>query len=117
MIQRGYSAFYLAPQAIPWSNKGRLTLTWAIHPPIVRTVLTSGALSKEQLLISEPKSPTNRLIDWSFTGEDGEQPAPKTAWLRREKPKSPSGIPSGTLAAVTDFCHALLTSNEFLYLH
>ena len=84
---------------------------------LARLVLTSGALSKEQLLIAEPKDLPNRLIDWSFKGEDGGQPAPGTTWLRPEKPKSPSGIPSGVLAAVTDFCHALLTSNEFLYLH
>jgi len=84
---------------------------------LARLVLTSGALSKEQLLIAGPKDLPNRLIDWSFKEEDGEQPAPGTTWLRPEKPKSPSGIPSNSLAAVTDFCHALLTSNEFLYLH
>ena len=84
---------------------------------LARLVISPGALTHEQLLISEPKSPTNRLIDWSFTGEDGEHPAPNTAWLRREKPKSPGGIPASALAAVTDFCHALITSNEFLYLH
>ena len=72
---------------------------------------------RDQLLISAPKSLPSRLIDWSFKGQDGERPVPNTAWIRREKPKSSSEIPSSTLASVTDFCHALLTSNEFLYLH
>ncbi len=84
---------------------------------LARLVISPEALGRDQLLISEPNSPPNRLIDWSFQGEDGERPAPNSAWLRREKNKSPRGIPSSVLAAVTDFCHALLTSNEFLYLH
>ncbi len=84
---------------------------------LARFVLTSGALAQEHLLIADPKDLPNRLIDWSFKGKDGERPAPGATWLRRNKPKAPSGIPSGALAAVTDFCHALLTSNEFLYLH
>ena len=84
---------------------------------LARLVISSGTLAKEQLLIAEPKDPSNRLIDWSFKGQDGERPVPNTAWIRRERPKSSSKIPSSTLAAVTDFCHALLTSNEFLYLH
>jgi hypothetical protein len=84
---------------------------------LARLVISSGALSKKDLLIAEPKDLSNGLVDWSFKGEDGERPVPGAAWLRREKPKSSRGIPSSALAAVTDFCHALLTSNEFLYLH
>ncbi len=55
------------------------------------------------------------LIDWTFSG-DGEEPAPGTAWIRAPKPK-PAGASEPVLAAMTDFCHALLNSNEFLYLH
>ncbi len=84
---------------------------------LARLVITSGILVRDQLLISAPKSLPSRLIDWSFKGQDGERPVPNTAWIRREKTKSSSEIPSSTLASVTDFCHALLTSNEFLYLH
>ena len=84
---------------------------------LARLVITSGILVRDQLLISAPKSLPSRLIDWSFKGQDGERPVPNTAWIRRGKPKSSSEIPSSTLASVTDFCHALLTSNEFLYLH
>jgi hypothetical protein len=84
---------------------------------LARLVISSGVLVRDQLLISAPKSPPSRLIDWSFKGQDGERPVPNTAWIRREKPKSSSAPPFSTLAAVTDFCHALLTSNEFLYLH
>jgi hypothetical protein len=84
---------------------------------LARLVISSGILVRGQLLISAPKSPPNRLIDWSFKGQDGERPVPDSAWIRREKPKSSSAPPFSTLAAVADFCHALLTSNEFLYLH
>ncbi len=37
--------------------------------------------------------------------------------MRRPKPDDPGGPPPGLMGALTDFCHALLTSNEFLYLH
>tara|TARA_Y100001934_G_scaffold154831_1_gene185488 strand:+ start:621 stop:3518 length:2898 start_codon:yes stop_codon:yes gene_type:complete len=84
---------------------------------LARLVLSPGNLTTEQLLIAEPKDLPNRLIDWSFQGKDGERPTTGTTWLRHKKPKTPNGIPSGILAAVTDFCHALLTANEFLYLH
>ena len=84
---------------------------------LARLVLSPGNLIIEQLLIADPKELPKRFIDWSFKGKDGERPAPGTTWLRRKKPTSPSGISSGALTAATDFCHALLTSNEFLYLH
>ena len=60
------------------------------------------------------KSPA-RLLDWSFREPYGEHPASSTSWFRRPAPKPTPSSPS--LTAVTDFCHALLNSNEFLYLH
>ena len=82
---------------------------------LARLVLSPGALPVERLLLSHPANPPARLLDWSFRSPDGERPAPSTSWLRRAAPKPVPSSPS--LAAVTDFCHALLNSNEFLYLH
>ena len=59
-----------------------------------------------------------RLVDWSFSGENGEEPAPGTSWIRSPAPAGgPDGVSPRLLAAMTDFCQALLISNEFLYLH
>ena len=82
---------------------------------LARFAVSEGALTKEQLLISGKPRPS-RLIDWVFAGENGEVPAPDTAWVRAPQADSPAA-PSELLSALTDFCHALLTSNEFLYLH
>lgn len=91
------------------SSKGHL---W--DGQLGRLVVSDGVLSADQLIINGGKG-AKRLIDWNFSGKDGEQPAPNTAWVR-EIPTS-SGHPPKLLGAVTDFCQALLTSNEFLYLH
>ncbi len=82
---------------------------------LARLILTPEALPKERLLFSHPINPPTRLLDWSFRGDDGERPVPASSWLRR--PSSQPTPSSPSLAAVTDFCHALLNSNEFLYLH
>ncbi|MCA9088946.1 MAG: PSD1 domain-containing protein [Planctomycetaceae bacterium] len=83
---------------------------------LARMTVSRGALTKEQLLIGDKADQASRILDWTFNGEDGEHPAPNTAWLR-DNASSSSGVPAKTLAAVTDFCHALFNSNEFLYLH
>ena len=81
--------------------------------------VSSTALPNERLKVfgdSEGEG-TGRIVDWTFSGENGEQPAPGARWLR-DKPKTPpQKPPSPALAALADFCHALLSSNEFLYLH
>lgn len=91
---------------------------------LARLTISKGSLDKLQLLPYPQRSdaeslfpaPT-RLVDWKFAGTDGEKPAPNTAW-RREVITAPSSDASPQLlGAVTDFCHALLNSNEFLYLH
>ncbi|NNE90671.1 MAG: DUF1553 domain-containing protein [Verrucomicrobiales bacterium] len=85
---------------------------------LARLKISRGALPKSGLLISETEPAARSLLDWQFTGKDGEQPVPDTAWLRRPKPATTThGIDPKWLAAMTDFCHALLNSNEFLYLH
>ncbi|MEX2581358.1 MAG: PSD1 and planctomycete cytochrome C domain-containing protein [Verrucomicrobiales bacterium] len=82
---------------------------------LARLVVSKGALDPEQLLVNGGGG--TRVLDWNFAGEDGEHPAPNTAWLRETPGKPKSGHSPQLLGAVTDFCHALLTSNEFLYLH
>jgi hypothetical protein len=81
--------------------------------------ISSEALKEDQLLIhslsgkAKSKVKVPLIADWDFSTQDGEQPAPGTKWFRRAE--SPSSPP--LLKAMTDFCHALLNSNEFLYLH
>ena len=79
---------------------------------LARLALSRGALSQDKLLIGNNFSQAERVLDWRFSGINGETPAEKTAWMR-EAPKQTSKM----LSAVTDLCHALFNSNEFLYLH
>ncbi|MDF1825028.1 MAG: PSD1 and planctomycete cytochrome C domain-containing protein [Verrucomicrobiales bacterium] len=82
---------------------------------LARFSVSKGPLTKEQLLISKrPRS--GRLIDLQFGSEAGHPPAPGTAWVRRPQAKR-ADTSSKQLSALTDYCHALLSSNEFLYLH
>jgi len=82
-----------------------------------RLTISRGALPREQLLVGNESDKAVRIFDWKFNGDDGEHPAPDTAWLRQSSSTVSSVASAKTLAAVTDFCHALFNSNEFLYLH
>ncbi len=91
---------------------------------MARLSISEGALKREQLLVSPQRADAEsllpearRIVDWTFAGNDGETPAPGTTWVRNSKEAVPSGVSPKLLGAVTDFCHALLNSNEFLYLH
>ncbi len=80
---------------------------------VARVRITDGLLEEEQLLIHSPTA-EKLIADWDFSQTlDGEQPAAGTSWHR----KAPTSGPSPLLSAMTDFCHALINSNEFLYLH
>ncbi len=81
-----------------------------------RLTISRGALPRQQLLIGEEPESAARILDWQFHDEDGEQPAPNTEWLRSNPNGGRSVVEMRTLGAVTDFCHALFNSNEFLYL-
>ncbi len=81
---------------------------------VARLRLSAGLLSPEELLVPSLDSSTT-IADLVFQGEDGETPFPDTSW-QRGGPTS-NGQPSRLLSALTDFCHALINSNEFLYLH
>ncbi len=84
---------------------------------LARLVISRGALPREQLLIGPDHQQAQRILDWTFDGENGEQPAENTVWLRQGTTDNPQEASHEVLAAVTDFCHALFNSNEFLYLH
>jgi hypothetical protein len=96
---------------------GRTRLGHQWDGQLARLTISRGALPRERLLIGTEVSPANRLVDWTFDGDDGEQPANATAWLRETTGDSTPGVPPQMLKAVTDFCHTLFNSNEFLYLH
>jgi len=83
---------------------------------LARLVIHQGALGEDQLLLGDRPAP-DPVVDWTFSGPDGAEPAPNTRWIREASPRSSDPYAPGVLAAMTDFCHALLTSNEFLYLH
>ena len=55
------------------------------------------------------------LLEALFEAGDGEHPLPGSRWLRQPRPAPPG--PDPDLEALAEFCHALLSSNEFLYLH
>ena len=85
---------------------------------LARLAISTRILSPEQLLVGSKASEATRLRDFVFTGEDGEKPAPGSLWVRQVAPEDDTGgIPPQVLGAMTDFCHALFNSNEFLYLH
>ncbi|QDU63341.1 Planctomycete cytochrome C [Planctomycetes bacterium Pan216] len=83
---------------------------------LARLTISEGALPREQLLLGKDSAKASRILDWTFGGDHGEQPAPETAWLRQASPTTDDAS-NKMLGAVTDFCHALFNSNEFLYLH
>ena len=84
---------------------------------LARLTISEGALDKDHLLVGKQSAKAKRIVDWKFDGADGERPAPDTVWLRQPEGPKTSGVTSKMQAAVTDFCHALFNSNEFLYLH
>lgn len=84
---------------------------------LARLTVSRGALPREQLLVGSDSAKATRILDWTFDGDNGERPAPDTAWLRHTPMDVTSGVSTKVLGAVTDFCHALFNSNEFLYLH
>ncbi|MEM0968654.1 MAG: DUF1553 domain-containing protein [Verrucomicrobiota bacterium] len=77
---------------------------------VARLALTDRELSAEELLFRSQEA----VADFKFTRVSGDEPAPGSHWERsREKIQTESQ----EFMALADFCHALLNSNEFLYLH
>lgn len=113
-----------APSAGPAIIGGRGQKGHHWDGQLARIAVSKGRLDRMQLLTYPQRSDAEsllpaatRILDWNFAGSNGERPAPGTAW-KREAATAPAGsVPPALLGAVTDFCHALLNSNEFLYLH
>ncbi|MBT5380347.1 MAG: DUF1553 domain-containing protein [Opitutae bacterium] len=82
---------------------------------IARLIITPQALEPEQLIISHPEIQLTRSLDWIFNKDNGKHPAVDAAWHKTIAPVPKP--PSPKLLALTDLCHVLLNSNEFLYLH
>ncbi|MGK0187796.1 MAG: hypothetical protein ACI9R3_003587 [Verrucomicrobiales bacterium] len=83
---------------------------------IARLAMMPRILNGDALLFS--MTGQTHSVDWDFSSENGEHPVPGSHWLRSEKSTEPVDEKNrATLAALTEFCHALLSSNEFLYLH
>ena len=83
--------------------------------PVARIGLADGRLAADALWPAAGEQAGRRLIDLTFGSSDDSNEGAHT-WLA-SRPAEPSGPPADLLGAVTDFCHALLNSNEFLYLH
>ena len=78
---------------------------------LARLVIRDGVRSREKLLIAGGDA-SAAVADLLPGGQPIEEPFAGAKWLR---PGLQGGNPA--LLALADFCHALLTSNEFLYLH
>ncbi len=57
------------------------------------------------------------IVDWKFNSLVSGLPIPKTAWIATTLAPVETKYPPKLFNALTDFCHALLNSNEFLYQH
>lgn len=81
---------------------------------IARLAVSDQALDNSQLFIHGDSTIATRE-DWKFTGGSPEEALPPGSnWML------PSGLEKAQdplIGATIDFCHALLSSNEFLYLH
>ncbi len=74
--------------------------------------LWDGQLAK--LTLARAGGPV--LLDACFAADrDGAEPVPGSRWLPPPRPAAAEREPE--LDAFADFCHALISSNEFLYLH
>jgi hypothetical protein len=80
-----------------------------------RLSITDGALEADQLLVTAPQPAGGDVLNVLLEGENGAEPIPGAKWLKKPAPARAASDP--VLDAFADFCHALLSSNEFLYLH
>ena len=80
-----------------------------------RVTLTPGTLNEEELLVSKKQITPHCLLDAQAdsifgVGAGGAQ----FSW---ENATAKPGVHSSETEALTDLCHVLINSNEFLYLH
>lgn len=82
---------------------------------LARLAVSEGVVNSKQMFFKS--DPAKRVADWDFSNATEKQPAAETAWMKPAD-VGPTLLESTPLfGAVIDFCHALLNSNEFLYLH
>ena len=107
-IQNPKSKFLIGGREGPrphlWDGQvGRLGVSAEVRPP-------------DRLIVSGPQPldqfPIHLCLD---ADSEGSAPLPNSGWLRKTAPVGAKTNP--TFDAFVDFCHALLSSNEFLYLH
>tara|TARA_R110002096_G_scaffold26518_12_gene81800 strand:- start:10964 stop:11995 length:1032 start_codon:yes stop_codon:yes gene_type:complete len=78
---------------------------------VSRLTISKGYLAENQLFLHEQPVAPERIVDWNFSGRiDGGIPVPNANWIGRE-------VVNPRLDSITDFCHLLFNSNEFLYLY
>ena len=81
---------------------------------IARFRCAKGPVERNNLLVSDSASEVNGT-DFLFDREGEDGPVPESIW--RGQARDEEGPTGPVIEAFTDFCHALLSSNEFLYLH
>ncbi len=77
-----------------------------------RVAVRRGAMDEEELLVSKPQGNQNCLVDAQAESIGSAHDA-RFFW---ERSSGKNGGGSSELEALTDFCHVLINSNEFLYL-
>jgi hypothetical protein len=70
-------------------------------------------MDEEELLVSKPQGNQNCLVDAQAESIGSARDA-RFFW---ERSTGKNGGGSSELEALTDFCHVLINSNEFLYLN
>ncbi len=84
---------------------------------LARLRMSRGILKQDQLLTQKQSLITTPVLDWKFNSPFPPSSKPQSSWVKREL-KNNATLPTSKLhRAVTDFCHALFNSNEFLYQH
>ncbi len=78
-----------------------------------RVAVRRGAMDEDELLVSKPQANLNCLVDAQAESIGSTRDA-RFFW---ERSSGKAGSGSGELEALTDFCHVLINSNEFLYLN
>lgn len=78
-----------------------------------RVAVRRGAMDEEELLVTKPQGDHNCLVDAQAESIGSTHDA-RFFW---ERSIGKTGSGSSELEALTDFCHVLINSNEFLYLN
>ena len=83
---------------------------------VSRVTITRGSLGEEGLLVSKPQGSAGGCLFDAQAETIASTSEPRFFW-ERASTRSAVNSESADLNALTDLCHALINSNEFLYLH